>query len=124
MTSLYRSIKEQQQIAQELLALNHSVESEQVKKRIVDSLMFDYHSHSYALTGGDLSRLGLKVIEDPEVFSVAWRAIRDVTSIIGGQARDSVEDPRNDCLIMTSGSLQIRQYYPNAFRAVWFERRF
>jgi hypothetical protein len=124
LTSLYRSIKEQQQIAHELLALNSSVTNEQVRKEIVDSLMFHYHSHSYALTGKDLAGLGLPIIEDDGLFSLAWGAVNEIMTVIGGQARDSLEEPRNDCLIMTSSKMSIRQNYPNAFRPKWFEKEF
>lgn len=122
LTSLYRSIKEQQQIAHELVALNESITDQQIRDNIVKQLMFGYHSHSYALTGKDMSDLGLTVAADDDLFKLAWNAVCRITSIIGGQARKSPEDPRNDCLIMTAKTMCIRQHSPNAYRPCWFEK--
>jgi hypothetical protein len=124
LTSLYRSIKEQSQIAHELISFNQSVNNEQLRKSIVDTLMFEYHSHSYALTGKNLANIGLNVVEDNKVFSLAWSAVNRITNIIGGQARTSPEDPRNDCLVMTSRVMYVRQNIPHAFSPYWHKKEF
>jgi hypothetical protein len=122
-TSLYRSIKEQQSIAHELLNLNPTLAQQQIKKTIADKLIFGYHSHTYSLTGEDLRKLGLPIVEDNDIFKIAWDAVNNIRQIIGGGARNSLDDPRNDCLIMTTERLAIRQNFPNAFRPRWFEKK-
>jgi len=124
LTSLYRSIEEQKKIATELLTFNKNITDANKRKKIVNTLMFDYHSHSYALTGKDLESLNLNITENIDVFSIAWNAINRILNIIGGQARVSPEDPRNDCLIMTRDNIHIRQHFPQTFAPKWYKKEF
>ena len=121
LTSLYRSNLEQQQISQELIAMQLPDVPEEYRNDIVEQLRCGYHSHSYALTGDDLAELGLKIVKSDAVDALSWPLATRVNRVVGGAARQNMEDPRNDFLIATTETTWIRQVHPRAFGPTWVE---
>ena len=101
LTSLYRCALEVQQIATELLALHMPDESRDVRAKIVDTLLFGFHSHTYAITRNELTRLGLRIVRAPAVEAAAWRIASELQGWMGPEACTSFDDDRFDALIAT-----------------------
>lgn len=99
LTSFYRSTLEVQDVCAELLALH--VSDEQRAKGIADRLIFGFHSHTYALTRGDLEHLGLPVRREPEVESAMWTIAARLRTLVGRGACGPADDEWVDALIAT-----------------------
>lgn len=110
LTSFYRCTLELQDISNELLALHMSQSSPQVRAKIAETLIFGFHSHTYALTRGDMSRIGLPITRNPEVENAAWDAACELRTRIGAESRESLEHDWCDAIIVTrEGGMQRRR---------------
>lgn len=119
LTSLYRSTLEVADIAKDLLAMGAPDISDGEQQKIVDKLLYGYHSHSYAPTNDDLKALGLPIVREQVIEQVSWQLVMAIQSIHGGTARDSHQDPRNDFILATPETAWVRQHYPGGFGPSW-----
>ncbi len=119
LTSFYRSTLELQEISEQLLALQMPEESIENRSKIIDQLLFGYHSHSYYLTRDELKEIGLKVRCDPEIETLIWDLARWISSVIGSGLRKSPEDSWHDTLIATADVTHIRQRQPGTISTDW-----
>lgn len=119
LTSLYRSNLELKSISEELLAFQLPQTKVEERAKIIEQLMFGYHSHSYALTAENLTELGLNVVRDETVETLAWQIACQLQSVIGGGAREKPEDPRNDVLIASREKIHIRQRLCHRISPCW-----
>ncbi len=101
LTSLYRSTLELQAIAGELLAYQLPDETPQHRSAIIETLLFGFHSHAYALTGTNLAEMGLAVTRDRQLEHDSWAIARTLEATLGGAVRRSACDPRSDVLLAT-----------------------
>jgi hypothetical protein len=119
LTSFYRSTLEVEAVCLELLSIH--MESEETKRRIVDSLLYGHHSHGFALMRSDLARLGLPVAGDTAVEDSAWEVARVLRDTVGGGAREAPEDDWVDALLATSAGLRRRRRSPHGMNPAWEE---
>ncbi len=101
LTSFYRSTLEVQDICAELLSLHMRGDCEAQKKSIAEKLIFDFHSHTFALTRADLTALGLPVKIDRKIENMMWPVARELRGIIGPGARESLNDDWIDAIVAT-----------------------
>lgn len=123
LTSFYRSTLEVQQICEELLSLHRSDASGEAKAQIVEKLLFGHHSHSFALTGGDLAGLGLPVRRDAAVEDLGWEVARELRATIGGGARATDNDDWIDALLITRKGGMRRRRSPGGLAPTWEEAK-
>jgi hypothetical protein len=125
LTSFHRCTQELQAIGNELLALHMPERAQSLRARIVDTLLFDFHSHTYALTGDDVRRIGLPVTHDPAVDNAAWEIACAVRAQMGAESRESLEHDWHDALIVTREGASRRRRRHDAAAGVWeaFEPR-
>lgn len=119
LTSFYRSTLELQQIGGQLLRYQLPQERSEKRAQIVSSLLFDYHSHSYALTRDELSALGLNVERNAEVEALAWALSRHIRALVGAGVRTSVEEDWNDTLIASRNAFRLRKRQAGSPLAHW-----
>lgn len=119
LTSLYRSTLELKSIAEELLAFQLPQKLSQDRTKIIEQLMFGYHSHSFALTGDNMIQIGLAVSRENEVEAFAWKISTQLRAVIGGGVRQTPKDPRNDVLFATKDYVTVRRRYPEIITPVW-----
>lgn len=120
LTAFYRSTQEVQHIGEELLAFQLPRQDAAKRLRIVQHLMFGYHSHNYAITGAELQELGLRIRRQPEVEAAAWEISRVLQSRIGGAQRSSEDDPWWDALCASREGAWLRQHRPDGLSARWY----
>lgn len=121
LTSLYRATLELKSIAEELLAFQLPDKSVQYRAKIVDQLLFGYHSHCYAITRADLLQIGLKVIRNEPIEDLAWQVAKELNNVMGGGVRQNAEDSRNDVMIATSSKAYVRQRHFDTISPIWKE---
>lgn len=121
LTSFYRSAQEVQKIAMELLSYQLPEADDNHKQRIVDKLLFGFHSHSYAITSKELEQMGLKVRQNNSVSELAWNISEFIRARVGAGGRESTESSWNDTLIATSDVLWVRQKTPGKLTSSWLE---
>ncbi|MFT5716229.1 MAG: hypothetical protein ACI9T7_000403 [Oleiphilaceae bacterium] len=119
LTSLYRSNKEVTAIANELLQFQLYDHHEEVRNRIVNSLVSGYHSHAYSLTAANLKALGINISTDEATQSNVWSIAQVIDSLLGGGARASMQDPRNDVILATKERAVVRQNFPDSIMPCW-----
>lgn len=119
LTSFYRSTMELQEISEQLLAFQLPEESTENRSKIIDQLLFGYHSHGYFLTGEELKQIGLKVRRSPEIESLIWSLAKWISNVVGGGLRKSPDDSWNDTLIATADVIRIRQRQPKSISPNW-----
>jgi hypothetical protein len=119
LTAFYRSTQEVQQIGEELLAWQMPQEAPTERQRIVQHLMFGYHSHNYAITPAELRKLGLHIRRQTEVETQAWDISRVLQSRVGGAQRDALDDPWCDALIASRDGAWMRQHQPDGLAGRW-----
>lgn len=123
LTSFYRSTLEVQQIGEELLSLHRPDDAGRAKAQIVEKLMFGHHSHSFALTGGDLAGLGLPVRRDAVIEDLGWEVARELRATIGGGARATDNDDWIDALLVTRKGGMRRRRGPGGLAPTWEEAK-
>ena len=119
LTSFYRSALELQEIGEQLLALQLPDESIENRSKIIEQLLYGYHSHGYFLTRDELKKLGLKVRCEPEIEALIWELSRQIRITIGSGLRISPDDAWNDTLIATAKTTRIRQRQPGTISTNW-----
>ncbi len=119
LTSLYRCTREVQSISNELLALHMPDDAAARRAKIADTLLFDFHSHTYALTRDDLARIGLPVVRDADIQSVAWDIACEIRARIGAESRKSLEGDWYDALLMTRDGGMRRCRSRESIASVW-----
>lgn len=119
LTSFHRCALELEQIGDELLSLHMGGRPQAERARIVQTLLYGFHSHTYALTGEELAGLGLPVAHDPVLERDAWALVRESSRYVGPESRDSLEDPGCDVLIATREGAVRRRRRPHAPTGVW-----
>lgn len=119
LTAFYRSATETQQIAEELLAYQLPEASYDDRARIVNHLMYNYHSHHYAITTEELQQLGLNCVRNNEVEGLAWDISTEIQTSVGGGVRESLEDSWADALLISRESGQVRYNSGNGLMPQW-----
>ncbi len=119
LTSLYRSTLEVEMIAKQMLALHFQCDESNVKQSIIDSLMFQYHSHRYGITGEELASLGLNICFNRDVIEIAWAVIKNIREFLGGGAIKFPEQPRIDMCIAYNGNYTYRKREAGEWQANW-----
>lgn len=119
LTSLYRCMREVQSISNELLALHMPDDAAARRTKIADTLLFDFHSHTYALTRDDLARIGLPVVRDADIEAVAWDIACHLRARIGAESRQSLEGDWYDAMLVTRDGGTRRRRSREAIASVW-----
>ncbi|WKE64855.1 hypothetical protein PVT67_14455 [Gallaecimonas kandeliae] len=122
LTAFYRSTQEVKAIAKALLTFQLPGADEEARERIVETLMFGYHSHDYALTGEELQALGLNLCRDAEAEALAWQLSVSLQDLVGGGLRQGPEAPWHDALIATNERQLLRTRTDAALLGQWEER--
>lgn len=118
LTAFYRTVKEAQQIAHEMLSLSHSL-GMQEKQKIIDKLMFGYFSHEYCITGEEMNKLGLNFIRDRELSDITWDIANDLSNVVGGGNRNSLDDPWCDGILSNSFLIYQREKSHLSLKPKW-----
>jgi hypothetical protein len=109
LTSFYRSTQEVEAIGEELLALHMPTSAAETRSAIVRALLYDFHSHNFALTGDDMRKLGLPVVRDAAIEEIAWDIACHVRRLIGPESRASLQGDWRDALIATGEATTVRR---------------
>lgn len=117
LTSFYRSALEVKDICAQMLEIAHCPEPR--RARIIQALLFGYHSHSYALTRQELKDLGLPISTNEEVEGCGWLISAELRNFIGGGARQSVQDDWFDTLVAIHGGARRRRQREGAPAPIW-----
>jgi hypothetical protein len=123
LTSLYRSTLEVEMIAKQMLALHFQCDKRDINQSIVNSLMFQYHSHQYGITGEELADLGLNVSFDHDVTKIAWDIVKNLRTFLGGGALKSPEQPRIDICIASKEGFAYRKREAGGWQNTWETER-
>lgn len=119
LTAFYRTATETQTIAEELLAYQLPEASSDDRERIVNHLMYNYHSHHYAITAEELQQLGLCCSDNNEVEHLAWEISTEIQATVGGGMRESLEEHWVDALLLSRESGQVRYNAGNGLMPQW-----
>jgi Serine dehydrogenase proteinase len=119
LTSFHRCALELEQIGDELLSLHMPARPEVERAHIVQTLLYGFHSHTYALTRDDLRRIGLPIESDPALELVAWELVSELRRCIGPESRESLDGEWHDALIATRDGAIRRRRRPNAPAGAW-----
>ncbi len=119
LTSFYRATLEMEAIGLELQARRSPNGDAESHAAIVRKLLYDYHSHQFALTGEDMRALGLPVVRDAALESIAWDIACDVRRLIGPESRESLQGDWRDALIATPESMRVRRRSRERPFGVW-----
>lgn len=109
LTSFYRATLEMEAIGQELQARRSPTGDAEAHAAVVRKLLYDFHSHQFALTGEDMRTLGLPVVRDAALEAIAWDIACDIRRLIGPESRESLQDDWRDALIATPESVRVRR---------------
>ncbi len=121
LTSFYRSTLELKEISEQLLAKQLPDESLETRTKIINQLLFGFHSHSYFLTRDEMKELGLNVLLQPEIEPFIWQISQDIAGLIGSGLRKAPDDPWNDTLIATAEVSRVRQRQPDTIYPNWIK---
>lgn len=119
LASLFRCTREVQQISNELLALHMPESAAEQRARIVDTLLFDFHSHTYALTRDDLAGIGLPLSRNAGAEVTAWELACEIRARIGAESRESLDGDWHDAILLTRDDGMRRRRSVDAPAAVW-----
>jgi hypothetical protein len=119
LSAFYRATLEVEAVCLELLSLHMPERAREAKARIVERLLFGYHSHAFPLMRGDLAALGLPLIDDPATADDAWEVARLLRDGVGGAARASAQDDWTDALLATREGLRRRRRRPDGIAPAW-----
>jgi hypothetical protein len=106
-------------IGAELLALPAHTAEAPAREAIVQALLYGFHSHDYALTGADLSALGLPVRHDAEIEDLAWDIACDIRRKIGPESRAAPQDDWGDAIVATADAVRVRKRHRDRPMGVW-----
>ncbi len=119
LTSFYRATQELEAIGDELLALHMPAATAETRGAIVRKLLYDFHSHNFALTGEDMRVLGLPVLRDAAIEDRAWDIACGVRRLIGPESRASLQGDWRDAIIATADGIDLRRRSREAPSGVW-----
>lgn len=119
LTSFYRSMLEVEAICAELIALGLPDAAPATRSEIVETLLYRHHSHGFALTRSDLSKLGLPVRDDAAVEALAWEIARSLRAGVGGGARRTLESDWFDGVVATTAGAMRRRQGPDGLAPRW-----
>lgn len=119
LTAFYRSTLEIEAICQELLALHLPLEPREIITRVVQSLLFGYHSHGFPLSGSDLCAIGLPVRSDSTIEKLAWEIAGKLRASVGGPTRRQLDEDWFDSLLATRSGAIRRRRSQGALNSVW-----
>lgn len=109
LTTFYRSTQEVKQIGEELIAFQLPQLNAEQRASIVKHLMFDYHSHGYAITRNEMSQIGLNIKTAEKVESLAWELSIIFQENIGGGLRQDPSSSWRDALIASQEGISLRE---------------
>lgn len=121
LTSFYRATQELQKIGVELLQYQFPNNSVEQQLEIVNKLLFEFYSHSYAITREELSALGLKVQKDEVIEALAWDISSHIRSTVGGNVRSSLEEPWNDVMLASRQHYLLRKKQQGQLSPEWIK---
>lgn len=124
LTAFHRTSLELAQIGEELLAYQLPAHDLQFRQQVIRQLMSGYHSHNYAITGDELTRLGLCVRRDANAEQAAWEISKFIQASVGGGVRASNEAPWIDALFATRSGALLRQKQADGLQPQWLTERF
>ena len=107
LTAFYRTVLEVKEIAEELLR-SAGQYSETTQQHIIETLMFSFHSHDYAVTGLQLAELDLPCQNDEALNQIVWPLVEYFSQYLGGGNRRELSEPWCDSIIISSGRLSTR----------------
>lgn len=119
LTSFHRCTLEAEAIGEELLSLHMADAPQATRAAIVTTLLYGFHSHTHALTGEDLRRIGLPVRDDDTVETLSWDLVRALRRHVGPESRETVEGDWHDALIATRDGAVRRRRRTDAPVGVW-----
>lgn len=109
LTSFYRSTLEVQDICEALLSLHMGEDRQAQRRHITEKLLFDFHSHTYALTRDDLLALGLPVTIDRQLEPLMWSISSELRKVIGPASRDASRSDWLDACLATAHGACVRR---------------
>lgn len=121
LTTFYRATLEVKQIGEELLAFQLPQLAKEQRSSIVKHLMFDYHSHGYAITREEMAKTGLNIRTEEQVELLAWQISKVVQQSIGGGLRQERDAPWLDALLASQGDVAVRENRSGGFMPQWKE---
>ena len=121
LTAFYRTTKEVEQVAMELLAFHLPQKSEEFHKKIIHQLMYGYYSHNYAITAGEMKKLGLNIERNAKVEQLAWDISRMLQGMVGGALRQSREQAWIDVAILSANTAKTRLTSEDGMMPSWAE---
>ena len=121
LTTFYRATLEVKQIGEELLAFQLPQLTEDQRSSIVDHLMFDYHSHGYAITREEMAKSGLNIRTEEQVELLAWQISQVMQQSIGGGLRQERDAPWLDALLASAETVAVRENRSGGFMPQWKE---
>lgn len=110
LTSFYRSTLEIESICMEMIALHRpDAALADECRQIARTLIFGFHSHTYALTRDELKAIGVPVKRDAGLEPLMWAANRILREVIGPGARSAADNEWQDALIASSDGVTVRR---------------
>ncbi len=119
LTAFYRTTLELQQIGEELIRYQLPELDLEGRSKIVQHLLFNYHSHNYAITREEMIAIGLKVKSDLTIEPLAWEISQILQTVVGGGLRQTMDEPWKDMLIATSAQVVLREKRNDGFMPRW-----
>lgn len=119
LTTFYRSTLEVKQIGEQLIAFQLPQLAAAQRSGIVQHLMFDYHSHGYAITRQEMAKNGLNIRTEEQVEQWAWQISTVMQQHIGGGLRQEREAPWQDALLASQEGIAVRENRAGGFMPQW-----
>lgn len=119
LTAFYRSALEVRDMGNELLALHMAQDRQPLRARIIDTLLFGFHSHTPALTREDMARIGLPIVRNAAAEDAGWDITCALRASMGPEPRQSLEHDWHDALIATRDGCIRRRRRREALTGVW-----
>ncbi|MEO0420960.1 MAG: hypothetical protein AAF184_01395 [Pseudomonadota bacterium] len=119
LTAFYRTTLEVKTIAHELLALHRCERSSQARGEIVDRLLFEHHSHNYAVTAQELKLLGLSVASDETIEPASWAVARRLGTRLGAGTRTRDDEDWTDTVVATRARVRWRRVSHQGMGFTW-----
>ncbi len=119
LTAFYRTTLELTKIGEELIRFQLPMATELSRTQIIKHLMFNYHSHNYAITREELKSLGLNIQTSPDIEPIAWLISLSIQQTVGGAVREHIDAPWIDTLLATRDHTTIRENSTNGLLPKW-----
>ena len=121
LTAFYRTTLEAKAIAEQLLTFQLPQLEPEQRSSIVQQLMFDYHSHGYAITREEMREKGLNIRAEEQVERLAWQVSLLMQQTIGGGLRQAPDAPWLDALLADNETIEVRENRAGGFMPQWQE---